>query len=372
MVIDADAHVIESEQTWAYLDPAYRARRPVPCAVPGDTSFKNWNSFWVIDRKIRHFGATPIAGNEMAARKAYSAGCQQLTDIPDRIAAMDRMKVSKQVVHPSFMLSILTEDPELEAALIQSYNTFMSKACAQAPGRLFFNAVVSWRSPDIAVAELRRLDAMPGVASVLVRGLEWDRPMDHPAHYPIFAEAERRGLPMAVHLGVGSPAMYRMFDGLVHPPKEMKTFYPPYSRRLLSTLTVQYGFYNLLEGTLIDDFPRLKWAFLEGGGATWMVGAIRTIERGGKPNALEAFRQGRIYVGCEPDDDLPYVADVLGEQALLVSSDMPHFDEAAHEHIADEYEARGDLSAELLAKMFEANPSRVFRFEDVRAANKVA
>jgi len=53
---------------------------------------------------------------------------------------------------------------------------------------------------------------------------------------------------------------------------------------------------------------------------------------------------------------------VLGEQALLVSSDMPHFDEAAHDSIAEEYEERDDLSAALLEKMFHQNASRLFDF----------
>lgn len=369
MIIDADSHVIECAETWQYLDPKFARRRPVPVAVPADTSFLDWNTFWIIDRQVRHFGATPIEGNVMAGRKAYSPGVQQLTDVKARLAAMDRMQVATQLVHPSFALSTLTEDPELEAALFQSYNTFMSKACAQSGGRIHFNAIVPFRRPDLAVAELRRLKQMPGMASVLVRGLEWDKPIDDPAHYPIYAEAEKLGLPMVVHLGVGSPAMYHMFDGMTHPPAEKKTFYPPRSRRLLSTLTVQYGFYNLMESTLIDDFPRLKWVFLEGGGCTWMVGAVRTIARTGKTNVLDYFAAGRVLVGCEPDDDIPYAASVLGENALLVSSDMPHFDEAAHDSIAGEYEERGDLSAALLEKMFAHNADRVFGFE--RSGTKV-
>ena len=362
MIIDADSHVIESEETWQYLDPAYRHRRPVPVAVPTDTSFLDWNTFWVIDRQVRHFGATPIEGNAMAARKAYPAGVQQLTDVKARLDAMDRMQVAKQLVHPSFTLAMLTEDPNLEAALFQSYNTFMSKACMQSGGRIFFNAVVPYRRPDVAVAEIRRLKKMGGMGSVLVRGLEWDQPMDHPAHYPIFEEAERQNLPMVVHLGLGSPSMYHMFDGAVHPPGEKKTFYPPRSRRLLSTLTVQYAFYNLMEGTLIDDFPKLKWAFLEGGGCTWMAAATRTIARSGKSNVLDYFRQGRVYVGCEPDDDIGYAKDLLGEESLLVSSDMPHFDEAAHDNVAEEYLERGDLSKDLLGKMFVDNAERLFGF----------
>ncbi|ODU95543.1 MAG: hypothetical protein ABT00_03580 [Bordetella sp. SCN 68-11] len=362
MIIDTYSHVIESEATWAHLDPAYHARRPLPFAAPTDTGFQDWNTFWVIDRKLRHFGATPIAGNAMAARKTFAPGVQQITDVPARVAAMDRMKVGKQIVHPSFVLSTLSEDPDLEAALIRSYNTFMARACAESGGRIFFNAVVPYRQPDVAVEEIRRVRKLGGAVSVLARGLEWDRPMDDPRHYPIFAEAERQGLPIVVHLGLGSPAMYGMFDGLTHPPAERKTFYPPYSRRLLSTLTVQYAFYNLMEGTLLDDFPRLKWAFLEGGGCTWMAAALRTIERGGKANAADYFANGRIHVGSEPDDDINYAASVLGEQALLVSSDMPHFDEAAHDSIAEEYEERDDLSAALLEKMFHQNASRLFDF----------
>ena len=362
MIIDADSHVIESTETWQYLDPKFAKRRPVPVTVPADTGFLDWNTFWVIDRQVRHFGATPIEGNVMAARKAYSAGVQQLTDVKARIAAMDRMKVTKQLVHPSFVLSTLSEDPDLEAALFQSYNTFMAKACEESSGRIFFNAVVPFRRPEFAVAELRRLSQMKGMASVLVRGLEWDKPVDDPAHYPIYAEAQKLGLPMVVHLGVGSPAMFHMFDGATHPATEKKTFYPPRSRRLLSTLTVQYAFYNLMESTLIDDFPTLKWVFLEGGGCTWMVGAVRTIERTGKANVLDYFRQGRVFVGCEPDDEIPFAVSVLGEDGLLVSSDMPHFDEAAHDSIADEYEGRGDLSPELLKKMFVRNAERAFSF----------
>jgi len=368
MIIDADSHVIESEATWQYLDPAYRSRRPVPVAVPADTSFLDWNTFWIIDRQVRHFGATPIDGNVMAARKAYPAGVQQLTDVKARVAAMDRMQVATQLVHPSFALSILTEDPELEAALLQSYNTFMSKACMSSGGRIFFNAMMPYRKPDAAVAEIRRLKKLGGMASVLVRGLEWDKPLDHPSHYPVYEEAERQGLPMVVHLGLGSPAMYHMFDGSVHPPAERKTFYPPRSRRLLSTLTVQYAFYNVMEGTLIDDFPKLKWVFLEGGGCTWMAGAVRTIERSGKPKVLDYFRQGRVLVGCEPDDDIGYVAGVLGEESLLVSSDMPHFDEAAHDNVAEGYLDRGDLSPALLEKMFVANATRAFGFARAPAA----
>ena len=70
---------------------------------------------------------------------------------------MDRLDIDVQVVHPSFCLSTMTEDPELEAALMRSYNTFMADKCGRSNGRLVFNAVVPFRSPGAAVEEIRRL-----------------------------------------------------------------------------------------------------------------------------------------------------------------------------------------------------------------------
>ncbi len=66
MLIDADAHVIECEETWSHLDPAFHARRPLPITLPDDTGFMGWNAFWLIDRKVRHFGATPATGRVLS------------------------------------------------------------------------------------------------------------------------------------------------------------------------------------------------------------------------------------------------------------------------------------------------------------------
>jgi predicted TIM-barrel fold metal-dependent hydrolase len=256
----------------------------------------------------------------------------------------------------------MTEDPELEAALMRSYNTFMSSRHAQSGGRIYFNAVVPFRSPDAAVAELRRLARSGGMVSVFVRGLEWDKPLDHPSHYPIYAEAERLGLPMVVHLGPGCPAIANMFDGQQHPAGEFKTFFPPRGRRLVSTLVVQFGFYALVESSLIDDFPKLRWAFLEGGGSEWAMGALSAIGRAGKENLRRYFDDGRIFLGCEPDEDLGWVMNKVGADSLVVSSDMPHFDETSHDNVVQEFEERSDLAPAVMEKLIRNNALRLFDF----------
>jgi len=48
-VIDCDAHVEESVETWQYLDPEFYLLRPIPVVFPEDTCFGTHNAGWVID-----------------------------------------------------------------------------------------------------------------------------------------------------------------------------------------------------------------------------------------------------------------------------------------------------------------------------------
>ena len=48
-VIDADTHVIETEHTWDYLDPAEQQFRPIVVTPKGEGG----REYWYIDGKIR-------------------------------------------------------------------------------------------------------------------------------------------------------------------------------------------------------------------------------------------------------------------------------------------------------------------------------
>jgi hypothetical protein len=74
MVIDADAHVLESERTWDYLEPADRKYRPVPVTVPADPSIgRGRRDAWVIDGKIRGLRFPILTGEELAALRLNAA-----------------------------------------------------------------------------------------------------------------------------------------------------------------------------------------------------------------------------------------------------------------------------------------------------------
>jgi predicted TIM-barrel fold metal-dependent hydrolase len=359
IVIDADAHVMESEETWSFLDPAFHARRPVVVTFPEDTSLGVFNAAWLIDEKVRLFGASPTAGTR-SLRKKYNLDSQHLSIPDERLKDMDRRRIDYQVIHPTYALLNICEDVALETALMRSYNTFLAQKCNASGGRLVYNALVPFRDPVAAVAEIRRVKAMGGAVAVFMRGIEWDRPVADPSHFPIYEEAERQGLAMAVHVGSGSPGMRQIFDHLHRVPGE-EPFWPALMKRFVGPISVQFGFYSLAESSVPSDFPNLRWAFLEATGCEWLMGAVGSLERAGKKNARRLFEDGRVFVGCEPSEDLAYVTNSMGSDCLIIGSDMPHQDEAAHDDLVGEFDVRRkDLGDAFMSKIFCENAARLY------------
>ncbi len=63
LVIDADAHVVESDHTWDFIDPSERQYRPVPLETPEDNGTKL--QFWLIDGKVRGFRFPAFSNAEL-------------------------------------------------------------------------------------------------------------------------------------------------------------------------------------------------------------------------------------------------------------------------------------------------------------------
>jgi hypothetical protein len=105
-VIDCDAHVEESVETWSYLDPEFYLLRPLPVLFPEDTCFGSHNAAWVIDYKLRFFASNPTI-MARAKQKDVPIPVQELRDVKQRLACMDEMGIDKQVIFPSIWLGCL-------------------------------------------------------------------------------------------------------------------------------------------------------------------------------------------------------------------------------------------------------------------------
>jgi uncharacterized protein len=114
-IIDADAHVVESEHTWEYLNDSESKFRPIIIA-----SQDGRKQFWLIDG--RTFSRGPINAELPVASS-------EMREIEARLRHMDELGVDVQVLYPTVFLTPLTTRPEVELALCRSYNRWARMIC---------------------------------------------------------------------------------------------------------------------------------------------------------------------------------------------------------------------------------------------------
>jgi predicted TIM-barrel fold metal-dependent hydrolase len=295
---------------------------------------------------------------KQAGEKGVPIPVQEMRDVPGRLECMDEMGIDQQVVFPSAWLGTLAENVELEAALANSYNQFMAAQCAQSGGRLWYVAVVAWRRPDLAVREIQRVKTQGGAAGIFARGIEWDMPLSHPGFRTIFQEAERQDLPIAVHVGNGSsPTITRMLEGIPRPAGG--PFPHPMGSGIVSAPYVLYAFQQILSCGLLNEFPRLRVAFLEAG-ADWTVQLAKGLRRT-KGARIDQWLGDQVFVSCRVDDELPHITDKLGDDFLITATDFPHGDANRQDRLAEGLLSEGHVAVATAQKILADNPARLWR-----------
>ncbi len=100
-------------------------------------------------------------------------------------------------------------------------------------------------------------------------------------------------------------------------------------------IPMMFGFFSMIGGGILERHPKLRVGFFEAG-ADWLPYLAPRMERywevysskswPGTPkrNPAEWFANGNIYFACEGDERyLPDVAELLGEDHLMTSADLP-------------------------------------------------
>jgi predicted TIM-barrel fold metal-dependent hydrolase len=162
--IDADAHVIESERTWDYIEDD--KLRPF-LITPGGSRPQNW----LIDGRVFNRGVNVDRGLPESIR--------EMRDIEGRLKHMDELDIDVQVLYPSLFLRPLTAKPEVEKAICRSYNQWLIDVCNKGEGRLRWIAVVPMMDMASAIAEIRFAKAN-GACGIFSRGLIDDKRLSHP------------------------------------------------------------------------------------------------------------------------------------------------------------------------------------------------
>jgi predicted TIM-barrel fold metal-dependent hydrolase len=365
-IIDSDSHVMEVEETWGFLDPAFASRRPQVVCAPEAQQGSLQDAFWLIDGQIRPrllgpgatFTGSPVVST-YARAKPFSVPSQGLTDVTARLRDLDAAGVDVQVIYPSVFTGPLTEDPRLEAALMRSYNTWMAGVARQVPERLKWMAVLPLRTPDEAVAEARRAREL-GAVGLAVFGTAGARLLQEPELDPVWAEVERQELPVGVHAGYSHPGLTESGTSLL--PGIVIGF----------GLPVLMGAFSFTAGGILDRFPRLRVGFFEVG-ASWLPFWLERMDRywqaaswlaPGHPRSArrpsEYLSTSQIYLTCEGEEPLlPHVLQLVGEDRVMISADMPHLE--SRENAVAEIRERTDLSDAVKAKLLGANAAAFYR-----------
>lgn len=364
-VLDADTHVLESEQTWSYMDKALYPRRPVIVSMPDDTLYGESNSMWVIDGDIfpkpggrGGFALNTPTTQKRLARRPDMPACE-LNDVPARLKDMDTMGVDTQVVYPTFFLPFVTHDVELEVALCRSYNRFMGAAWAKGGGRIRWVLMPPLRNVEATVQELR-YGKEHGAVGIFWRGIEKDRTPDDPYFFPIYEEASALGLPVTIHTGAGCPELTKLIN-----VTRSTTF--PHSH-LLMLIACR----NIVGNKIPSMFPQLRFGMIEAG-ATWVPYVLHTLKRrtmGEDPEQWgpRMFQENRIFVSYEEAEDLPMLLRYVGEDNLVTGSDYGHHagspdqrgDPAAQIRWVENLRAREDVHPSVMDKLLGDNARALY------------
>ena len=361
-IIDADAHVVETERTWDYLDELDRKYRPRLYSTPDDPT----RQYWVMDDKIAGFRFLTLTERELrefADRVgrdfATPQAARELDDVELRLKHMDELGIDVQVLHNTFWIEQITTKPATEAALCRAWNRWLADISKQSHGRLFYSCVVPAMTIEAAIAEIKFAKHNGGVA-VCMRPLEGERHLSDPYYYPIYQLASDLDMPIAVHIANGNPANADLYRQA--PAGRFAQFRVP-------TVTACF---DVIMSPLHEVFPKLRWGFIEAS-AQWVPWIARETAiryraqgRAFPENVFEAYN---IFVTCQTNDDVPYVVGCCGEDRLVIGTDYGHTDPSSAVTALHEFQKMEGLNPAVKEKILSHNAKALYALQDHIARN---
>lgn len=357
LVIDADAHVVESARTWDYMDPSERQYRPVPLEAREDAGVKL--QFWLIDGKVRGFRFPAFSAAELEKRSqqvgrkfADAQESRELGNIDLRLEHMDRSGVDIQVLHNTMFIEPATDRAAVEVALCKGYNRWLADIWRQGKGRLRWSCMAPTLSMTDALDQIR-FAKENGACAVLMRPVEGNRLLVDPYFYPIYEEASRLDMAIAVHIANGNAWLNDLYR---HPVAIAATLH----RFRVPTVA---AFSDVLLSEIHQVFPKLRWGFIEAS-SQWLPWVLHEARNRFKTLGREwpdnVAREYGMFVSCENSDDLPYIVQQAGENCLVIGTDYGHTDTSSDVDAIKVFKARTDLAPEVKRKILSDNARALY------------
>ncbi len=315
-VISADAHIIEPPDLWtSRLDKRFKERAP---RVVHEAETDRWVSEDAALPAITDLVGInrPLGSTQTTGR--YGLDILQGGYDPEvRLRDMNRDGVYGEVLYPTVGLRLfMVKDIELQKALFATYNTWLANFCRTHPERYKGIGMICVDDIEGAVQELHRCKEL-GLSGGMI-GMEQSE-YELPKYDPIWAAAEQLGMPLNMHTGTGrGPRNRTRIDFVV---------YSVHMQRVLAAM---------IYSGIFDRFPKLKVVSVEAE-AGWASSFLERMDyfydlHGEKRKARGIFCERppseilRQHIGYTFIFDYTGIVarKVIGENALMWSSDFPH------------------------------------------------
>ena len=288
-----------------------------------------------------------LEGGTGFAGRAYSntgSGRMDTAVRPDdNLCAGDPQWVIDQLMTPfgidigvltgSIVTAGIQHNYRLLAALFSAYNDWTLAKWVR-PHVCYKGAILAVpHDADAAAQEIHRLGEDSGMVQVLMPSAA-RLPYGNPHYWPIYRAAVEHGLPVGIH--VGSEGM-----GIANPPTSVgySSNYLAFHTDLSQTMMAHCV--SLVTEGVFEEFPTLKFAFIEGGigwapHVMWRLDRLYPALKAEVPY-LTLLPSEYIMRNCyfstqpieEPDNHrhlLELMAMLQAEKTVVFASDYPHWD----------------------------------------------
>jgi predicted TIM-barrel fold metal-dependent hydrolase len=224
-------------------------------------------------------------------------------------------------------------NPRLCIALAAAYNDWTLARWVRPFDCFKGSILVASQDAQAAAREVRRLGEDPGMVQVLIASAA-AQPYGHHHYWPIYAAAVEFDLPVAIHVGAEG-------TGIANPPTAVG--YPSTYLEFHTdhSITMMAHCVSMVTEGVFEQFPTLKFAFIEGGvcWAPYVMGRLDRLYPALRAETPSLKKRPSEYIlnNCyfstqpieEPDNHdylLQMLAMMRAEKTVVFASDYPHWD----------------------------------------------
>jgi predicted TIM-barrel fold metal-dependent hydrolase len=347
-VIDCDGHLIESIPEMAeYMDPGIRGVAVAPNRNRQGV-FPSLDGFHYPGS--RGIGTKP--GKERVTASEHRTGSEQ-----DWLAFLEKTGVEQAVMFTTEGLSVgMIQLSDYAVRVCRAYNDYVADRYRRLSNRLHPVALIPMQDVSAAVLELRRAVKDLGLPGAMLPATGLPLHLGHEHYWPLYKEAADLDCFLGVHGGGNRSVGMDSFSDFIG------------SHVLHHPIPLMIALVSYIYHGVLDRFPTLRVAFLEGGCA-WLTVVMDRMERddelmgSAKRTFPDYMAGGQLLIGCEGNDrSLPYLAGQVGVEPFAYSSDYPHeVDLVAAQHEIQETLERPELTQAQKEAVLSGNARRFFR-----------